>query len=290
MNIQAELIKRSLEENIRLLNDLSPSVPHSLMLINYNSLMDDFYKGTITAEIFEIRKTRIWESLFFFSGKLKEFDQQRLINGDNGQVALVEATKKRILYIAASPIDIANLQVDFEFKKIKASIEQGALRDNFELLLPLMSVTLEDFLQAKFKYKPSIIHFSGHGLEEGLMFATSQNVFQVIPTELLDDVFKGIEAYTQIIILNACYASAQAEIISKNGVYVLGMNAPVTDTAALYLSENFYRFVSDGQNAEEAFKNIKILLELNFSEEAKTLEMWKDGKKINGGKGAKDKD
>ena len=280
MNIQTELIKRSLEENIRGLNELSPSVPHSLLLINFNSLMDDFYKGSITAETFEIRKTRMWESLFYFSGKLKETDQQRLINGESGQAITDDAAKKKILYIAASPVNIATLQVDFEFKKIKSSVEQGALRDDFELLLPLLSVSLEDFLQAKFKSKPFIIHFSGHGLEEGLMFATGNNVFQIIPTELLKEVFKGIEAYTRIIILNACYASAQAKIISENGVYVLGMNAPVTDTASLYLSENFYRFLSDGQNTEEAFKNVKILLELNFPEEVKTLEMWKDGKKV----------
>ncbi len=278
MNLQTELPKRSLEENIRSLNEVLPSVPHSLLLINYNSLMDDFFKGSITAENFQIGKTRMWESLMYFSGRLNEADQQRMVNGGVAVEAAAAVQQKKILYISASPVDVANLQVDFEFKKIKAALEAGALRDEFELLTPLLSVTLEDFLQAKFKSKPTIIHFSGHGLEDGLMFATRENVFQIIPTELLKDAFKGMEAYTRIVILNACYASAQAKIISENGIYVLGMNAPVTDKAALYLSENFYRFISDGQNAEEAFNNIKLLIELNFPEEAKTLEMWKDGK------------
>ena len=274
MNIQPDLLKRSLEENIRELYELSPIVPHSLLLINYNSLMDDFYKGSITAEMFQVRQSKLWESLFFFTGKLEETDQQAVINGQPA----TSTGKKAILYISATPTNVDNLQVDFEFKKIKASLEGGLNRDEFELLSPLMAVSLQDFLQAKHRYKPAIIHFSGHGLQDGLMFATSENVFQIIPTELLKEVFKGIEAYAKLIVLNACYSSAQAKILSEKGIYVLGMNVPVTDTAAIDLADNLYRFISDGQTTEEAFVNVKILIALNFPAEAETLEMWKNGK------------
>ena len=274
MNIQPDLLKRSLEENIRELYQLSPIVPHSMLLINYNSLMDDFYKGSITAEIFQVRQNKLWESLFFFTGKLKETDQQAVVNGQPA----TSTGKKAILYISATPTNVDTLQVDFEFKKIKASLEGGLNRDEFELLSPLMAVSLQDFLQAKHRYKPAIIHFSGHGLQDGLMFATSENVFQIIPTELLREVFKGIEAYAKLIVLNACYSSAQAKILSEKGIYVLGMNVPVTDTAAIDLADNLYRFISDGQTTEEAFVNVKILIALNFPAEAETLEMWKNGK------------
>jgi hypothetical protein len=268
------LLNRSLEENIRDLNDTAPTVPHALLQVNYNSLMDDYHKGSVTAEVFTIRQTKLWESLLYYAGKLQHGDLKKLQDSAGDTSA---TTKQAILYIAASPKNVATLQVDHEFKKIKAVLEAGTQRDQFELLLPLLSVTLEDFLQARHRFKPAVIHFSGHGLEEGLLFATSQNVFQVIPTEILADVFKGMEAYTKIVVLNACYASSQAKIISQNGIYVMGMNAPVTDDAALYLSENFYRFLADGQQAEEAFHNIRSLVQLNFPEEAKTLEMWKDG-------------
>lgn len=274
MNIQPDLLKRSLEENIRELYQLSPIVAHSMLLINYNSLMDDFYKGSITAEMFQVRQSKLWESLFFFTGRLKETEQQAVVNGQPA----TSTEKKAILYISAAPTNVDTLQVDFEFKKIKASLEGGLNRDEFKLLSPLMAVSLQDFLQAKHRYKPAIIHFSGHGLQDGLMFATSENVFQIIPTELLREVFKGIEAYTKLIVLNACYSSAQAKILSEKEIYVLGMNVPVTDTAAIDLADNLYRFISDGQTTEEAFVNVKILIALNFPAEAKTLEMWKNGK------------
>ena len=274
MNIQPDLLKRSLEENIRELYQLSPIVAHSMLLINYNSLMDDFYKGSITAEMFQVRQSKLWESLFFFTGRLKETEQQAVVNGQPA----TSTEKKAILYISAAPTNVDTVQVDFEFKKIKASLEGGLNRDEFKLLSPLMAVSLQDFLQAKHRYKPAIIHFSGHGLQDGLMFATSENVFQIIPTELLREVFKGIEAYAKLIVLNACYSSAQAKILSEKGIYVLGMNVPVTDTAAIDLADNLYRFISDGQTTEEAFVNVKILIALNFPAEAETLEMWKNGK------------
>lgn len=273
-DLRKVLLGHGLEENIRALNDIAPTVPHSLLLINYNSLMDDYHKGSLTSEVFTIRQTKLWESLLFYTGKLQHGDLKKLMQVLTGITEPDSTAKQSVLYIAASPKNIASLQVDYEFKKIKTVLD--AHPDHFELLLPLLSVTLEDFLQAKHRYKPSVLHFSGHGLEEGLLFATSQNVFQVIPTEILKDVFKGMETHTKIVVLNACYASAQAKIISASGIYVIGMNAPVTDEAALYLSENFYRFLADGQSIEETFRNITSLLRLNFPEEAKTLEMWKD--------------
>lgn len=273
--LRKSLLSRSLEENIRDLNDIAPAIPHSLLLINYNSLLDDYHKRSLTGEVFTIRQTGLWESLFYFTGKLQEASQKKLLQHITGISEPDADGKQSILYIAASPKNIAALQVDYEFKKIKEAVESG--QDRFKLLLPLLSVTLEDFLQAKHKYKPAVIHFSGHGLEEGLLFATSQNSFQVIPAEILTDVFKGMEAYTKVVVLNACYASAQAKIISQNGIYVLGMNAPVTDDAAIYLSQHFYRFLSDGQDVAEIFSNIRSLIQLHFPDEAKTLEMWKDG-------------
>lgn len=266
---------RSLEENIRDLNDRAPAIPHALLQVNYNTLMDDYHKGSITAEVFTIRQTKLWESLFYYVGKLPHGHLKKWQQDGNGTPN--ETTKQAFLYIAAAPKNVATLQVDHEFKKIKEALEAGTNRDHFELLLPLLSVTLEDFLQARHRFRPAIIHFSGHGLEEGLLFATSQNTFQVVPTEILEDVFKGMEAYTRLVVLNACYASAQAKLISANGIYVMGMNAPVTDSAALYLSENFYRFLADGQKVQEAFRNIHALVRLNFPEEAHTPEMWKDG-------------
>jgi len=274
----ATLSKRDIYENINDLVQVAPAINHSLLLINYNELMNDFYKGTSTEETFTVRKTKLWESLLFFAGRLRDDIQQEFIKRVGGNGAVAGIKKRSILYIASSPKDIAALQVGFEFSKIKDALDSGAARDQFELLSPLMSVTLEDFLRAKYTFKPSIIHFSGHGLQDGLMFSTGQNVFQVIPAELLKEVFKGVEAYAGCVLLNACYASAQAKMISENGLYAIGMNAPVTDTAALLFSGSFYRFLCDGQDYETSFRNTRLLVEAAHPEEAKTMEIWNNGR------------
>jgi len=278
----ATLSKRDIYENISDLIQVAPNINHTLLLVNYNEMMNDFYKGTSTDAAFTVQKTKLWESALFFIGRLRNDSLQEFIKRIAGTEADAGIKKKSILYIASSPKDIAALQVGFEFKKIKASLESGAAKDQFELLSPLMSVTLEDFLRAKYTFKPAIIHFSGHGLQDGLMFSTDQNIFQVIPAGLLKEVFKGIETYASCVLLNACYASEQAKMISENGVYAIGMNAPVTDTAALLFSGSFYRFLCDGQDFEESFRNTRLLVEAAHSEEAKTMEIWKNGRLLPG--------
>ena len=272
------LSKRDIYENINDLVQVAPATNHTLLLINYNEFMNDFYKGTSTQETFTVQKAKLWESLLFFVGRLGNDSLQEFMKRIAGTEAFAGIKKRSILYIASSPKDIAALQVGFEFRKIKDSLESGTVRDQFELLSPLMSVTLEDFLRAKYTFKPTIIHFSGHGLQDGLMFSTSQDIFQVIPADLLKEVFKGVETYASCVLLNACYASAQAKTISENGLYAIGMNAPVTDTAALLFSGSFYRFLCDGQDYEESFRNTRLLMQADHPEESKTMEIWKNGR------------
>ena len=274
--VSARLQERNIAENLRNLLDVKPSTEHRLLLVRHNSLMNDFFKGTISKADFDTVKIQIWESFFYFLDRLdRNFKDQffhKITRDQTGSTG-----RKGVLFIAASPANIAKLQVDLEFSKIKESLEKGSERNRFELLLPLMAVTLEQFLNERHKLKPDFIHFSGHGMEEGLMFSTSNNLLKIIKTEILEEVFKDIGSYTECVVLNACYAAAQAKVISAQGTCVIGMNAPVSDPAAIYFSENFYLFLSNGQSVEEAFRNTRTLLLANFRKEAKIPEIWNDG-------------
>src|SRR3954466_7520054 len=96
--LRKELLSRSLEENIRDLIDVAPTVPHSLLQVNYNSLMDDYHKGSLTAEVFTIRQTKLWDSLFYYTGKLPDGDLKKLLQYLNGTAAPDATAKQSILY------------------------------------------------------------------------------------------------------------------------------------------------------------------------------------------------
>lgn len=274
------LINRSLDENLRDLVEIDRSNNNfRLLLVRNNSLVEDYFKGGLTKESFEIEKTKIWDGLLFFVSRLSVAILEKL--AARLPVAMVpEQEKMKILYIASSPANVVQLQVGYEFDKIVTALESGAQRDRFELLRPLMSVSLERFLIEKHKHKPYIIHFSGHGLNTGLVFSTENNQFQLATDEVLKEVFKGVNEYAHCIVLNACYASSQGKVISAAGIYVIGMNAAIQDKAAVYLSEKFYRALGNGQDIHEAFFHAKTLLLAEFKSQSGIPELWKDGELV----------
>src|SRR5690349_7389126 len=102
-SLRTALMEHGLEENIKTLNDVAPITPHALLHINYKSLMDDYHNGSITAEVFTIRQTKLWESLFYYAGKLSDGDLKKLMQVTNINGVAVTTTKQTVLYIAASP-------------------------------------------------------------------------------------------------------------------------------------------------------------------------------------------
>lgn len=277
--IEDIIMDRSLDENLQDLVAITRSNNYKLNLITYNSLLTDYFKGLIGRPEFERGKTKIWDAIFFFIKRESAETLDRLakkiggVQDDNDKI-------NTILYVAASPKNVRPLQVDYEYSKIEAALQQGTKRDRFQLLRPLLAATLENFLLDRYKHTPSFIHFSGHGTNDGLIFSTNNNEYKLISEEVLDEVFTGINKYGKCVILNACYAAGQAKMISSKGVYVMGMNAPITDAAAVFLSEKFYRALSEGQEIEEAFAHTRTLLRSELATQAYVPELWKDGQQV----------
>ncbi|MCC6724285.1 MAG: CHAT domain-containing protein [Saprospiraceae bacterium] len=203
-------------------------------------------------------------------------------NGGNGgqhptPPAASQVTK--ILFIAANPDNEARLQTDREYRLLKAQLERGSQRDKFDFLQPQLAVTITELVRAM-NDKPNIVHFSGHGTEEGIVITTEDNKAQTMPLPALQRLFKPLRTITQIVVLNACYTAAQAKAISELGMYVVGNNLPVTDPAAIGFSEGLYNGFGEGKSFEEAFNDAMTVVLTQSPNEASIVEVWKDGNKL----------
>jgi hypothetical protein len=270
---------RNLGENLQNLIQVSgpPNQHYRLNLISYNTLLSDWFKGVITYENYNIGITKIWDALFYFLQR----EPPAVIKKLGGILEVPDRdTKTSILYVASSPTGAIPLQVGFEFQKIRESIESGSNRESIELLLPLMAATLEGFMIEKNKSRPTIIHFSGHGTDKSLVFSTGANNYHVVSEPVLLEVFKGVNLYTKCIVLNACYAAEQAKTISEQGLFVIGMNAAISDPKAVSFSQKFYRGLGEGMSPDETFYQAKILIQSEFPNQPGILELWKDGQNM----------
>ena len=61
-----------------------------------------------------------------------------------------------------------------------------------------------------------------------------------VSPEALPSLFKSHIDYVKCVLLNTCYSEKPAVVISKYIDYVIGMNSPIQDKAAIAFTQGFY--------------------------------------------------
>ena len=153
---------------------------------------------------------------------------------------------------------------------------------------------------ALLKYRPRIVHFSGHGTDgtdavssagsraigkipqyhSGIVLQTLDGRSQLVSGVALANLFKVCLRIfkLEVVLLNACSSEEQASAIFNAGVpFVIGMSAAVKDAAAIQFSAKFYEGLASEGDVEIAFELAKagVMLENGFSNEADIPVLYK---------------
>jgi hypothetical protein len=120
----------------------------------------------------------------------------------------------KVLLVLADPSDEARLRLLQEKRVLEETLRASRLRDSFDIR-DLPSCRLGDLQDGVGQYKPTILHFSGHGSEDGLCFENDRGLAQVADPQLLAN-FLSLAARNGLkgVILNACYSSLQAPVLA----------------------------------------------------------------------------
>jgi hypothetical protein len=186
--------------------------------------------------------------------------------------------KTKILFLAASPSDENQLRVAAESRKIDEALQASRFRDSFEFHTK-HAVTSQTLTKAMLDIRPDIVHFSGHGSEEGIVLEDELGQSVLFPAAGLKEMFLLFSKNVKCVLLNACYSEAQAIAISSDGIHVIGMNDSVVDDAATNFAVGFYQALGAGEDVNFAFKMGKVLIS-PFIDNANTPALWKNGTKV----------
>jgi hypothetical protein len=146
---------------------------------------------------------------------------------------------QKILILAAIPQPY-NLRLDKEIREIRAAIERATRRDLFEIDTRT-AVRSQDIRRAMQEVRPQIVHFCGHGMEDGsLVLEDDAGNHKPVAPEGLAALFKLHAEYVNCVLLNACYSEKPAKAISQYINYTIGMNQPIEDQAAIVFAQGFY--------------------------------------------------
>lgn len=195
-----------------------------------------------------------------------------------------EANKNaiKILFMSANPQDQRRITSEFDDmrEKVKDSIQRGEL----EFCLPTWDADYDKLMTRLKNDKPHVLHYSGHSTQAGMCLVNNADrTTQMIENHELKDIFENRTAYLKLVFLNSCFSSAQAEVISQQGIYVLGIeNAEIANELAINLAERFYL----GFTAQEPPISIEKAIRIgctNFAKtypaKASTISLWKNGVK-----------
>jgi tetratricopeptide (TPR) repeat protein len=167
-----------------------------------------------------------------------------------------------ILLLTANPQDTPQLKLDQEV----AIINQYLPHEQFTVHSAL-TVTPEQLRATLLTHQPEVVHFSGHGAgEQGIVLQNPQGKAQLVSTDALANLFVNFPTL-QCVILNACYSAVQASALVKHIPFVIGMNRPIGDRAAILFSTGFYQALGAGQSVETAFNLGRNNIELQGLDE-----------------------
>jgi hypothetical protein len=182
----------------------------------------------------------------------KDHREYSTVGKKNGVGKGIESRKK-ILILAANPKTTPRLRLDEEVREIEEGLRRAKYRSQFEIC-SRWAVRLRDIRRALLDVEPNIVHFTGHGKEDGLLLEDELGLAVRISEEALSGLFQLFSKQVECVIMSACFSARQASAINKHIRYVIGMRREIKDKAAIEFAVGFYDALAAGRSINDAFE------------------------------------
>jgi hypothetical protein len=145
-----------------------------------------------------------------------------------------------ILFLSATPFDQDVLQIFREIRIVDEQIQATEFRDRIKLTSQ-GAVRARDVRRNLLRFRPHIVHFSGHGTKSGkIILENDSGASQPVEPQSLKKLFSILKDNIRCILLNACFSVEQAQVITEVVDCVIGMSEAIDDESAIAFSTAFY--------------------------------------------------
>lgn len=159
-----------------------------------------------------------------------------------------------VLFAAACPDGMPGPRVDREERALREALDLSGMRDQIQVETRL-AVRPREFARALISKHPRVVHFAGHGSDEGgeLLFEDELGEpFHASP-EGLQALFAQVRGVVECALLNACYSRANSAAILTAVPYVIGMDGPLHDETAMAFTSGFYQGLGEGMTVPQSY-------------------------------------
>ena len=169
----------------------------------------------------------------------------------------------KIALLVTNPDSRASLQTGVEARYIDEGIRLASNADEVDLKV-VLAPTLDTLLDTLNSYRPHIIHFSGHGGGQTLLFdneLAGDDGGMVLDFDMVARVLDATSAAPKLLVLSACDTVDGANQFLDTVPMVIAMADTIDDDAACEFSGRFYRSLSGGATIANSLKQAKLSLE-----------------------------
>lgn len=185
----------------------------------------------------------------------------------------------KILMLTSNPLVTHPLNLDKEHSKILARLQDYKQKVELERKCAINRTELKQITET---YQPTILHFSGHGLEQGILVQNEdKNGHEILAADklrLLFEYFKK-EFQLELVLLNCCYSEAQARAIAQHVPFVIGTTIAVGDENAISFSTGFYFKYVQNRDVLRAFESGRTEALLNQAHKRDFI-LFRNGEKM----------
>lgn len=174
-----------------------------------------------------------------------------------------KAERLRILMLGASPE--GDLRIAREHTRIRRAVEVSVHRDLVDID-PRLSATTQDLLEGIAKFRPHVVHFSGHGGEELVSFEDELDERHsgiVVTANAFASVCAATDDPPMVVVLNACQSASIADrLVQRFAPIAIGMHEDIDDGDALHYATALYSSIANGHSVGSAHLAGKAAVEL----------------------------
>ena len=185
------------------------------------------------------------------------------------QLPAPKPEKLRVLMLGASAE--GDLRVGREQKRIRAAVESALHRDQIELdVRP--AATTADLLDGITKFRPHVVHFSGHSNDDLIVFedeADEPHEGVIVTALAFARAISATDDPPLLVLLNSCRSAAQIDdLVARVVPFAIGMADSIEDADAINYAAQFYAAVANGQSIISSHLSGQAALELAGLESA----------------------
>jgi hypothetical protein len=139
------------------------------------------------------------------------------------------AEPTRFLFLQANPGHAPTLRLDEELRAVRGAL-QDAERSGRLVIDQRSAVRIDDAREALHRFRPHIVHFSGHGTAGGeLLMPECDGGIRRVDYAPLAELFALLKGEIRLAVFNACHSSQLARAVAQHIECVVGMRDVMLD-------------------------------------------------------------